>query len=84
MATTSTGSPAIRAPRPVEGHLLHFGLIRPYKGVEGLLSSMSRVMQPGCSLRVVGNPASAQMRALVETACAADARISALLPQVRR
>ncbi|WP_337055143.1 glycosyltransferase [Pseudoxanthomonas sp. USHLN014] len=68
--------------RPVAGRLLHFGLIRPYKGVEGLLTSMAGLTEPGCSLRVVGNPASPQMRTLVEAACARDPRVSALLQYV--
>ncbi|UAY75969.1 glycosyltransferase [Pseudoxanthomonas sp. X-1] len=74
------------APHPqaaqVTGRLLHFGLIRPYKGVEGLLASMADLAEPDCSLRVVGNPASPQMRALVEAACTRDPRVSALLQYV--
>ena len=64
------------------GRLLHFGLIRPYKGVEVLLDVMRDVQDPRLSLRIVGNPATPQMRTLVETACAQDARISALLAYV--
>lgn len=66
----------------VPGRLLHFGLIRPYKGVEGLVDAMARVQAPGSTLRIVGNPADAAMRSLVEDACAADSRISALLQYV--
>ncbi|KAB7764045.1 glycosyltransferase [Xanthomonas maliensis] len=66
----------------VPGRLLHFGLIRPYKGVETLLDVMQQVRDPRLSLRIVGNPATAQMRTLVETACHEDPRISAHLAYV--
>lgn len=66
----------------VPGRLLHFGLIRPYKGVEILLDAMRGIDDPGISLRIVGNPATPQMRQRVEQACAGDARISALLAYV--
>lgn len=66
----------------VDGRLLHFGLIRPYKGVEDLLASMAEVRSPDCTLRIVGNPASTDMRELVEGACDQDARITALLQYV--
>lgn len=68
--------------RSVPGRLLHFGLIRPYKGVETLLDAMRGIAAPGVSLRIVGNPATPQMRQRVEQACAEDARISALLAYV--
>jgi beta-1,4-mannosyltransferase len=44
---------------------------------------MAEVREPGCTLRIAGNPADAQMRTLVEQACAADPRISALLQYVQ-
>ncbi|PPT76001.1 GDP-mannose--glycolipid 4-beta-D-mannosyltransferase [Xanthomonas arboricola pv. populi] len=67
---------------PVPGRLLHFGLIRPYKGVETLLEVMGQVDDPRLKLRIVGNPATPQMRSLVEEACAQDPRVSALLAYV--
>ncbi|HBK46225.1 MAG TPA: GDP-mannose--glycolipid 4-beta-D-mannosyltransferase [Xanthomonadaceae bacterium] len=67
---------------PVAGRLLHFGLIRPYKGVETLLQAMRHLDDPRISLRIVGNPATPDMRAQVERACAGDPRISALLAYV--
>ncbi|WDS36304.1 glycosyltransferase [Pseudoxanthomonas sp.] len=73
---------AIDKPDMVEGRLLHFGLIRPYKGVEVLFDAMAGVREPGCTLRIVGSPANAAMRTLVEQACGGDARISALLQYV--
>ncbi len=60
------------------GRLLYFGLIRPYKGVERLLEVFRSMDAPGLSLRVVGKP-SQELRALVEEACAADARITSRL-----
>ncbi|PPU77371.1 GDP-mannose--glycolipid 4-beta-D-mannosyltransferase [Xanthomonas cucurbitae] len=74
------------APMPqgstVPGRLLHFGLIRPYKGVETLLEVMQQVSDPRVNLRIVGNPATPQMRTLVEAACVQDPRITALLAYV--
>nr|WP_093136346.1 glycosyltransferase [Pseudoxanthomonas sp. GM95]SEK80575.1 beta-1,4-mannosyltransferase&\ len=69
-------------PQSKAGRLLHFGLIRPYKGVEVLMAAMSGLRTPGCRLRIVGNPASDAMRTVVEHACEEDARISALLQYV--
>ncbi len=69
-------------PAQVEGRLLHFGLIRPYKGVEALIDVMADVPVAGLTLRIVGNPANDQMRALVEQACVVDARVGALLQYV--
>ncbi|MCC4587484.1 glycosyltransferase [Xanthomonas melonis] len=66
----------------VPGRLLHFGLIRPYKGVETLLEVMRQVDDPRLSLRIVGNPATPHMRSLVEHACVQDRRIGALLAYV--
>lgn len=66
----------------VPGRLLHFGLIRPYKGVETLLEAMAAQDDARISLRIVGNPATSEMRTLVEQACGRDPRISALLAYV--
>ncbi len=66
----------------VPGRLLHFGLIRPYKGVETLLEVMACVDDPALSLRIVGSPATPQMRELIEAATADDPRITALLAYV--
>ncbi|HYG07627.1 MAG TPA: glycosyltransferase [Stenotrophomonas sp.] len=64
------------------GRLLHFGLIRPYKGVETLITAVSALPDPAVQLRICGNPATPQMRETVEAACAADPRISAHLAYV--
>jgi len=69
-------------PASVPGRLLHFGLLRPYKGVEGLLASFHDVADGDISLRIVGNPASAAMRDTVQAASCRDARVGALLQYV--
>ena len=69
----------LRADGVMQGRLLHFGLIRPYKGVETLIAALRGLPDADVSLRIVGNPSTAQMREQVRQACAEDARISALL-----
>ena len=72
-------------PPPIPGRLLYFGLIRPYKGVETLLDSffaLDRDRVPDAALRIVGQPADDALRERILDACAADARISALLDYV--
>lgn len=66
----------------VQGRLLHFGLIRPYKGVETLIDAFSALPDSALELRIVGNPVSPQMRIVVEDAAAADARIVTRLQYV--
>jgi beta-1,4-mannosyltransferase len=66
----------------VRGRLLHFGLIRPYKGVETLVEVMPKIQSEGVSLRIVGSPASDAMRQLVLEAGERDPRISSLLQYV--
>ncbi|WP_345711028.1 glycosyltransferase [Kineococcus glutinatus] len=66
---------------PVSGRLLYFGIIRPYKGVDVLLASFGRTADPSISLRVVGHPHPGQAD-VVQEACAADPRISAVLRYV--
>ncbi|HET9657913.1 MAG TPA: glycosyltransferase [Kineosporiaceae bacterium] len=66
----------------VPGRVLHFGLIRPYKGLDVLLQAFRALPDPAASLRIVGRPTTPQLRALVEDACAADPRISSRLDHV--
>lgn len=73
---------AMRQPPRVPGRLLHFGLLRPYKGVETLVETMAALPDPSLSLRIAGNPINPQIREVVERACAADPRISARLQYV--
>lgn len=72
-------------PATVPGRLLYFGLIRPYKGVESLLESF-RAIAPerahGLGLRIVGHPATAELRAQIDHACAIDPRVGAVLAYV--
>lgn len=67
---------------PVPGRLLHFGLIRPYKGLDVLLQAFRELPDPTASLRIVGRPSTLRLRALVEDSCAQDPRITALLDYV--
>lgn len=67
------------SPQVRKGQLLHFGLLRPYKGVEALLEAMRGLDDPQVRLRICGKPADAAIRATVEQACAGDRRISAEL-----
>jgi beta-1,4-mannosyltransferase len=67
---------------PIPGRLLHFGLIRGYKGLDVLLEAFRKLPDPAVSLRIVGRPTTPHLRALVEDACADDPRITALLDYV--
>lgn len=69
-------------PPPVPGRLLCFGLIRPYKGIETLVSAFGALRDADATLRIVGNPVNPHMRQAMEQACATDARISARLEYV--
>lgn len=69
-------------PASVPGRLLHFGLLRPYKGVETLLATMAKIDEAEVTLRVVGNPASDTIADEVLRACRNDARVSATLRYV--
>lgn len=66
----------------VPGRLLHFGLIRPYKGLDVLLQAFRQIPDPTASLRVVGRPMTPQLRELVEDSCRDDRRVSAHLDYV--
>ncbi|WP_460624061.1 glycosyltransferase family protein [Kineococcus endophyticus] len=64
------------APRaaPVPGRLVHPGLLRPYKGVEALLTAFAGV--PGeASLHVLGPAPDADLAGRVRRAAAADPRV---------
>lgn len=71
-----------KVPPNVKGRLLCFGLIRPYKGVETLIEAFRGLPDTSATLRIVGRPVGAAMRQVVEDACAADARTSAVLEYV--
>ena len=79
-------------PRPPSepGRLLHFGILRPYKGVGALLDAFGGTVGPAgpdaggradVTLRVVGHPHPGQDE-VVRAACARDRRITATLRHV--
>lgn len=72
---------AHRASQRVPGRILHFGIIRPYKGVDVLLRAFDGVTRPGAGLRIVGHPHPGQDGPVL-AACAADERITAVLRYV--
>ena len=61
------------------GLILYFGLIRPYKGVDGLIEEFTSWAGPELRLRLVGKPLDQQLRSVVESATQMDPRISAHL-----
>jgi len=65
-------------PEPVNGRILYFGLIRPYKGVETLLAAFRSLPDRDLELRVVGRP-SGGLREVVEREEALDDRIGSVL-----
>lgn len=62
-------------PQSIPGRCLYFGLIRPYKGVETLLSVFASLARDDLQLRIVGRP-SEGLRAVIAQAEARDRRIS--------
>jgi beta-1,4-mannosyltransferase len=67
---------------PLPGRLLCFGLIRPYKGVEGLLEVVKGMPDADVSLRVTGMPSTPQVADTVRAAAGHDHRISLVLEHV--
>ena len=63
---------------PLPGRLLYFGMIRPYKGIESLISEFSRIEDPAIDLRLVGSSTSA-LASKIEKSASIDGRISYLL-----
>jgi beta-1,4-mannosyltransferase len=66
----------------VPGRLLNFGLIRPYKGVEALLTAFAQYGDPLAGLHVVGGPTPPGLRTEVALGGAEDPRIRACLEYV--
>ncbi|MGO4691451.1 glycosyltransferase [Glaciibacter sp. 2TAF33] len=64
--------------QPVPGRILHFGLIRRYKGVETLLGVFRSLEDPGLQLRIVGRPSDG-LGEVIEREQAYDARVSSVL-----
>lgn len=85
-----TGAPAVHAPigdpspwftgvpvpSPIPGRLLHFGIIRSYKGVEGLLDAFGETDDAERTLHVVGQVLDPAIRDRLDAASAADGRIT--------
>ncbi len=57
------------------GHVVFFGLVRPYKGVEELVAAFRDVVTPGARLTVAGRPLDEQTRSLLEGLAAGDPRV---------
>lgn len=68
-------------PDSLPGRLLYFGIIRPYKNVDGLATVFSELDGDDLALRIVGSPSTGQ-REIIEAHCARDARITATLRYV--
>ena len=57
------------------GRLLHFGKVRPYKGVEQLLDAFEDLDDPALSLHVAGEVSDDSLRRRLTAAAASDPRI---------
>jgi beta-1,4-mannosyltransferase len=66
----------------IPGRILHFGLLRRYKGTEALLGVFGSLADPGATLRIVGHPQDADLVPAIEKACRDDHRVSARLEYV--
>src|SRR5262249_34146130 len=66
----------------VPGRLLHFGLIRRYKGTEALLSTFAQLPGDALTLRIVGHPQDGEVLESIDRACTDDRRVSARLEYV--
>jgi glycosyltransferase involved in cell wall biosynthesis len=67
---------------PQAGRLLHFGLLRRYKGVDALLGAFMATADDRITLRIVGYPQDRETAATIERACRRDRRISAVTEYV--
>ncbi|TFW00233.1 glycosyltransferase [Leifsonia flava] len=63
------------------GRLLFFGLIRPYKGVDDLVTAFQGLDDPDTALRIVGR-ATPELQAEIEAAAVGDRRIDAAFEYV--
>ena len=62
--------------------LLHFGSVKPYKGVEALLETFQSIRAPHLRLLVAGRCANRQLARQIERVTAADSRIQCRLEPV--
>lgn len=69
--------------QPVRGRLLFFGLVRPYKGVPGLISAFRELdAATSTSLRIVGKPNSASLEDQIREVAGKDPRVQLVLDYV--
>lgn len=66
-------------PETVEGQLGYTGLIRRYKGVEGLVAAFRALTRTPASLRIGGRPSTDEQKSEIEQAAADDERIETTL-----
>ena len=62
--------------RPVPGRLIAFGLLRPYKGFDRLVSAFAGISDPGLRLHVMGSPASSAISDDLAARAASDPRVT--------
>lgn len=61
---------------PIPGRILNFGLIRPYKGIDTLLTEFAKIGDPDVSLRIVGKPLDARLKDSIVATAGEDDRVS--------
>lgn len=62
--------------------ILYFGLIRPYKGIEDLLSAFTALDSGELKLRIVGKPQTEELADQIRSACDENSAISSRLAYV--
>lgn len=67
---------AHEGPAAEPGRILHFGLVRPYKGIEELISAFAGVDDPALRLAIAGRCDDPAYREVVQAQSARDPRIS--------
>lgn len=65
--------------RSIDGRLLYFGIIRPYKGVENLIDQFAALDSESATLSVVGKPNSPELARSIREKAAKDQRVSVRL-----
>lgn len=63
-------------PAPIPGRLVFAGLIRPYKGVEELITAFAALPGDSLTLRIVGLPASPELATAIRESADVDQRIT--------
>lgn len=71
-------APYARHPRsPAQaGRLVSFGILKRYKGIDGMLDVFAELDDDALTLRVVGEPVDAATVAAIDAACSSDRRVS--------